>query len=461
MLCYSDLEESLRERSFFDYLGTIDFKKYYDVHVKPKRGGGRDRISPRAYKPIFEKEIERIRTLCQSAQYQFSPYNEKLVLKGRNKFPRLISIPTVRDRFVLSVLNGYLRDKLAIRRKTANSYIKEAKEYIECRDNLYFFKTDIKLFFDSIIHEVLIDKLKDAVDSTCIQLVANAIKTPTCEPGYKIDKRNAIGVPQGISIASVLAEKYMEDFDLEVCALVDSNDGLYIRYVDDILILSPRKIEWLSILEEVIRKNNLGLVFTAEKTKAGLLSNDSIDYIGYNIKHKLIGVKAINQRLFSDRLAGRCHKFIKQLNNKSLRPRFITDDASFLEYSVMDINLLISGFRVGAHNHGWLPYFQQITDLTILYQLDSVVWRICGSTSIIHRLQSFVKTYHALRRNSGLPYVYNFDDATTIIQKTTILQKMGRISSSDHLSDAAIEYLFDCLIEDLTRDAKKDMKELS
>ena len=127
----------------------------------------------------------------------------------------------------------------------------------------------------------------------------------------------------------------------------------------------------------------------------------------------------------------------------------------------MDINLLISGFRVNSHNYGWLPYFQQIDDLRILYELDAVVRRICENTQIVDKLNSFVKTYHALRHNSGIPYVYDFNSASNIIQKTVVLQKMGRISQSDRHSDAVIEYRFKELLDDLTRESKKDMKELS
>jgi retron-type reverse transcriptase len=36
--------------------------------------------------------------------YKYSPYLEKLISKGRNKIPRITSIPTIKDRIVLVVL---------------------------------------------------------------------------------------------------------------------------------------------------------------------------------------------------------------------------------------------------------------------------------------------------------------------------------------------------------------------
>ena len=461
MYDFSEIEEIIKNQTFPDFIENVDFLDFYRQNIRPRKGGGRDRISPKSYERQFEKENELIKERCISGEYVFSPYNEKLILKGRGKLPRVISVPTVRDRFVLSLLNRHLQKRLGIHRHTANSYIKEAKDFIKSNAPLRFFKTDIKAFFDSILHDTLANKLKTDVDEVCLYLILKAIKTPTCEPGFRNVKENTIGIPQGISIASVLSEKYMETFDRRIKETVIAHKGLYLRYVDDILILCPEDIDWESIIEGTIANENLGLKLTPEKTKSGILSVDYLDYVGYTFTAKGLGVKAVNQRLFSDRIASRCCKYIKQLKNKHLRPRFLADDNSFTDYSILDINLLISGFRVDAHNYGWLPYFQQITDLSLLYELDVMVKRICKDTPIVSQLNSFVKTYYALRHNSGLPFVSDFNAADTVAKKRTILIKMGRINQSDSFSNEAIEYRFRELLDDLTRDSKKDMKELS
>lgn len=460
MLDYSELEEKIAMQSFADYINGLDFTRYYNQYIRRKKGGGRDRVSPKVYQPYFEKEKDLIKNRCMTGTYNFSPYNEKLLLKGKGKLPRVISVPSVRDRFVLSVLNRHLQSKLGIYRRTANSYVKDAKDFIGSHKGpLYFFKTDITAFFDSIPHNVLENKLRGEIDDICLSLVMKAIRTPTCEPGYKKHKENTCGIPQGISIASALSEKFMETFDNTIKENVKKHQGIYLRYVDDILILSPAEIGWKELIEKAIADEELGLQLTREKTKSGVLSETDFDYVGYSFTNEGVGIKLSNRRLFSDRIAGRCHKYVKQWKNEALRPRFLTSSDAFSEYSVMDINLLISGFRVESHNYGWLPYFQQITDIRILYELDNVVQRICKNTPISGQLNSFVKSYHSLRHRSGQPYLFDFNSAQTIIQKTTILQKMGRIGPSEHPTDFIIERRFEELIEDLTRNAKKDMKE--
>ncbi len=55
----------------------------------PIKGGGRDRISPKSYERQFEKENELIKERGILGESAFSPYNEKLILKGCGKLPVL------------------------------------------------------------------------------------------------------------------------------------------------------------------------------------------------------------------------------------------------------------------------------------------------------------------------------------------------------------------------------------
>lgn len=155
-------------QSFQEFVESVNFSEHYRQYIRSRKGGGRDRISPKAYERQFEKEMALIKKRCISEDYKFSKYNEKLILKGRDKFPRVISVPTVRDRFVLSLLNKHLTNRFDIHRHTANSYIKEAKDYIANNGRLQFFKTDIKSFYDSIPHEALIDRLRNELDDICL-----------------------------------------------------------------------------------------------------------------------------------------------------------------------------------------------------------------------------------------------------------------------------------------------------
>lgn len=460
---FSEIMEFIRNQSFAEYIGKTDFLAYYDKHIRSKRGGGRDRVSPRNYRKHFETEADIIKEKCAKGTYKFSPYNEKLIIKGRYRFPRIISIPIVRDRFVLSILNSYLQRRLDVHRRTANSYIKDIQIFIDDNNDrpLYFFKTDFKSFFDSISHSRLLEILSTKLDAESLALVNNAVSTPTLMPGEANDTPNSRGIPQGLSISSILAEEYMREFDNLINEEVDKKDGIYVRYVDDVFILSPVQYDWKRLIESNVTELNLSIELTEHKTKTGIIGTCEVDYIGYSFTKFGTGIRQSNIRIFSDRIANRCVKFKQQLQRHYLRPKYLVTDDDFIEFSRLDLNLLISGFRVNKHNYGWLPYFQQITDQRVLYMLDNTVNRLIKDTPLQGKLNSFVESYHALRRRSGIPYVSNFDEITSVNQKRVVLIKMGRIGNDDRLSDAYIEHKFSEMIESLTSNANKDLKELS
>ncbi|WP_026837095.1 reverse transcriptase/maturase family protein [Gillisia sp. JM1] len=58
-----------------------------------------------------------------------------------------------------------------------------------------------------------------------------------------ISANNKIGIPQGSPISATLANVYMLDFDQEVYDMVDSIDGYYQRYSDDLIIVCEQKYE--------------------------------------------------------------------------------------------------------------------------------------------------------------------------------------------------------------------------
>lgn len=99
---------------------------------------------------------------CKNQSYTFSPYREVLISKKRNKYPRCISIPTVRDRLVLGVLNEYLQNVFeeAINHETPSLLIQKVKLYLSLNKNkeIRFFKSDFYQFYDNIRHPILIFK---------------------------------------------------------------------------------------------------------------------------------------------------------------------------------------------------------------------------------------------------------------------------------------------------------------
>ena len=450
---------------FQEYLYDIDFLSLYNNKILPKKGGGRDNISPETYKPIFEKELDWITEKLIDGSYKFSPYKEKLILKGRNKFPRVLSIPSVRDRFVLCLLNGYLSSQLGISYMIPNLYIRKITDYIQetrnADEEIYFFKTDISSFYDNINQSVLINILTDKIDGVALKLVVRAITTPTITQASEANKVNCKGVPQGLAISNILAAIYVQGFQKDIERRI--GEGLFLRYVDDILVLSRHSEDFRKIIVDGIERYNLGLELTESKTMDGHIA-DGFDYIGYKIKGNLISVKKKNKDNFSNRLVKKCTLLRKQFEDSSLRPRFTTEDQEFLDYAETDLNLMISGFKVGNHNYGWISFFQKINDLTILYQFDSLVRKMLGKDFVGKiSVNSIVRTYFGLLEKSGDGFVTDFDKVIGRGERIAYLRRFGYIRRSDEydISNEEVERLFIRMVSRFQKHSEMDIAETS
>ncbi len=443
---------------FGKYIEGIDLKEFFRKNILPRKGGGRDRISPaRYFDRHFDNEIEEIKGKCATGDYHFSAYNELLVLKGRGKVPRVISVPSVRDRFILALLNGYLKKTYGIRQIPANRYIEKYLSFVEANgiEGMRFLKTDISGFYDSVNHTVLARILADKIDGAALKLVLSAISTPTLADTEKYRGLNTKGVPQGLAISNTLAEIYVHRLH---CDLENRFAGsLYLRYVDDILIVTKEDIDLRQIVENAIQRRGIGLSLSDNKTFSGHIEKDKLDYIGYVIKGKNVVPKEANKKRFTDRLVRRCLQIATQYNEPALRPHFAQKDTVFKEFAVCDLNLMIAGFRLRNHNYGWLAYFQQLTDRRCLYELDALVKEKLGDTAReLPGLISFVKAYRDLRNSKGESVVENLDGYDTPAKKMAFLCKLGYANEDEKPSDTEIAKRWNRLVSRLVKASEKD-----
>jgi len=216
-------------------------------------------------------EISIILRKIANNSYKFSRYKEKLISKGVGKKPRVISIPTVRDRVVLKAIHLVLQDIYPECSKTLVPQLMLDKVKSVVKQPCYksFIKVDIKEFYPSIDRDKLFKKLFYKVRKNSLRdLISQAISNTTGR--VDVDR----GVPQGLSISNILAEIYLYDLDFQY---TDNENIAYHRYVDDVLVFStlsnPRPLlddiiqqfEHLNLechpCDEINSKTKLGSVF--------------------------------------------------------------------------------------------------------------------------------------------------------------------------------------------------------
>ena len=404
--------ESL-ERTYLDYI-------YYSFAI------GTDNISHSTFNRNLSNEISIIHRKLSNETFQFTRYKLNLLSKGRQKFPREIYIPTIRDRVVLKTIHLYLQDLYfnELDYKMPQVIIKEITESIESYNS--YIKIDIKNFYPSIDHEKLLTLLKEKIDCEySLKLIRKALQPQKNE---KIG-----GVPQGLSISNILASIYLYQIDK---AFQNEGNIRYFRFVDDILILcNESEIE---ALKTKINKefSNLLLeihpITKKSKSQSGNIQNNIIEYLGYSFQGDIITVrKSTINNLYSSII--QCFSKFKYSKNKNI---------GFL---LFQLNLKITGCIDEGKAKGWIFFFSQINDLILLKKLDLFVaqnWKKFNvDPNYLKVLKKFTKAYHEIRFNFKKSNYFNNFDSYNFSQKIGLLENIFNVSTSG-LSEAEINEIF-------------------
>lgn len=139
---------------------------------------------------------------------------------------------------------------------------------------VWVLKCDIKKFFASIDHAILIDILKIRIaDPEICNLLFRII-------GSFSSGKEGIGLPLGNLTSQLLVNVYMNEFDQYVKHKLRAK--YYIRYADDFVIMSHNR-EWLcSLLPEICRflRENLKLELHPRKVSIATVAS-GIDFLGW------------------------------------------------------------------------------------------------------------------------------------------------------------------------------------
>ncbi|MEC0106779.1 reverse transcriptase domain-containing protein [Paenibacillus taichungensis] len=442
-----------KEKMKYSYI-----KDTYVTKIAPKTTSGLDGVTRTVFERNLEENTSIISRKSQNGRYKFTPYMEKLVLKGRGKSPRVISIPTIRDKVTLNILNQILTEVYSkkVEKKLTQSIIEDIKQTVELTEYNYYIKIDIKNFFDSINHDILLEKINRRVKkSLIIDLIRKAIQNPTTPRGKKnkVVTSSVDGVPQGISISNILANIYLTDVD----GKLKNYSGIkYFRYVDDIFIVchsSKRNRIVKLIKHELCDKLKLSL---NDKWKEGNLT-DGFEYLGYSytkFKGGYFGFTVKNDSLI--KLEKSILKTFKDFRRDNDSKKFI-----------WNLNNRITGFVIDDNKFGWLFFYSQIDDKAVLYHLDWYVQKMCKIYMVDGKLRQhirrFVKAYFEIVKKRGKSgYIPNSSNIS-ISEKKRILQFIFNYSKSDldFMSDDDVEIHFKRNLYVSVKDLEKDVQSFS
>ncbi|KZX51436.1 hypothetical protein A3711_10220 [Erythrobacter sp. HI00D59] len=411
-----------------DYFRAQYLRFLFQQKISKSRATGKDGVRMEKFIERLPSESEIIERKFQNGTYKFTRYKERLLLRGADREPRQISIPTVRDRLTLRSLCQLLHDK----EPASKGYSPHAvvDQVIKCvsqgPSSHQFVRIDVRNFYPSIVHTKLESALKRSkIDPLVRTLAMSAVKTATGKA-----EENVRGVPQGLSISGALSGVYLKSLDEKFRSRFDN----YFRYVDDILCVVDKR-EARRVIESITKSlNSLGLTIHEEgiagKTEIRGLDK-GIDFLGYHITSQTVSVRESSfKRMFSN--------LLKVITDYRYRRS--------VDRTLFRLNLKITGCIVDGKRRGWLMFFSRTEDLSQLKFLDVFVskqlHRVGFPSLKQNNVARFIKAYHEIRYNiAESAYVPNFD-------KYDLFQKKKLVSDYRGLKDVEIESWDASKIED-------------
>lgn len=144
----------------------------------------------------------------------------------------------------------------------------------------------------------------------------NQLETVLTKEQYQSHKKGNIktndgniGIPQGSAISAVLSNVYMQEVDQKIHSYISVNNGLYLRYSDDFIVVIPKTSgkqsdEVRDFIYDIVKRTK-GLKLQYEKTQIFSYSNEKLinttgdeeidgklDYLGFVFDGKEVTLRA-------------------------------------------------------------------------------------------------------------------------------------------------------------------------
>ncbi|MFD7652547.1 reverse transcriptase domain-containing protein [Actinosynnema sp. NPDC059797] len=371
----------------------------------------------------------------------------------------MISVPTARDRIALRALTNFLVQVFPDARGVIPQVrVEEVHKVLRSGRFNAFVRLDVKDFYPSISHDQVLKELRKRIrKDEILKVLLAAIRTPTVPDRAMRRKAEKRGVPQGLAISNVLAELVVSPIDAEM----KSDDRcVYTRFVDDVLILCDRAdAESLGKkASNLFRAQGLKvhrISTNSKKSYIGMIE-DGFDYLGYTFKGDRVSVRPSSVHKVESALARIFTQYKKSLGEDS--------QGEALAKCTWYTNLRITGCIYKGVARGWLHYFRQMNDRTLLKELDATVRRFERRFEMPARFRpkSFMRAYWAIHHPNGRHYGYvpNFDKMPVSEMRTALIQILG-FSKVHNLSDAEVARTFDALASKAVMDLERDIGSVS
>ena len=269
--------------------------------VKANRGAaGVDEQTIEEFERDLANNLYKLWNRMSSGSY-FPPPVKRVNIEKRGGGFRPLGIPTVSDRIAQAVVKGYLEPELEKHfhpdsygyrpGKSALDAVGVARE--RCWRYAWVLDLDIKSYFDTISHELLLRAVRKHTDCPWVLLyIERWLKAPVQLEDGTLEPRER-GTPQGSVISPLLSNLFLH-YTFDRWMARNHPNIPFERFADDALCHCANEAQ-AETLKDALEKRfaECGLQLHPEKTKIvyckdddrrGNSKNDSFDFLGYSFR---------------------------------------------------------------------------------------------------------------------------------------------------------------------------------
>lgn len=234
--------------------------------------------------------------------------------------------------------------------RSALEAVSKIETVIRHQSQCWVLKTDIKHFFDEIDHEKLLRILEKRIkEPEVIRLIGQFLDVQSLDDNGELRSKER-GIYQGATIAPLLSNIYLNDFDHFIKGKVEN----YCRYADDILCLDQDQGKIKKVVEEIQKSlSELGLELNESKTRICQVQEE-FEYLGYRFTAEGKKIPAKKEAALKDRL--------EELWMQNLK---------FEQKAEKGLEII----------NGWVQYFSGKRKIESIYELVLEIYRKKGNSS--------------------------------------------------------------------------------
>ena len=286
---------------------SITKRMVWDAYLQVKRskgGPGHDRETMEVFEHNLQKNLYKLWNRLASGCY-FPPPVMQVEIPKANGGVRMLGIPTVSDRIAQTVVKQVLEpqvdphfheDSFGYRPgKSAFQALAKARE--RCWKQDWVLDLDIKSFFDTIDHELLMTAVKKFTSCNWVLIyIERWLKADMIDQKGIVHLRSR-GTPQGGVISPLLSNIFLH-FTFDKWVENYFPNIKFERYADDIVAhcSTREQAEFLKIrLENRLIRCKLALsqektqvVYCKDANRPGSCKDNQFDFLGYTFRPRLV-----------------------------------------------------------------------------------------------------------------------------------------------------------------------------